>query len=334
MIKTSLRRLRPRRRLRAAALAVVALLVAIAAVPVVGAFGDPGQDDGTLAWNVTGRATVSVGWPGAEACGGTPCVELVDTEAPAAERAGCTSLGRSTFAVRCGLAGIRTLRVAGSGNLPVTIAVSAPASGCPDIDVVVVQGASNGPANVRDGCRQTIECSIYYAGTVNADTDDAVGDGCTKVRIDGASKRSPGTQVPCTTPGRGCAPDRGESPQVHDTKPITDPTDPEHQGPSARSPAGTLRVVSSSRLVRNGRSLRAKIAITQPAQVNVTLQRRTPKGRWVTLRSTSRTSERGTTSVLFRSTRKRPIRPGTYRTRVAVSAPGTKPVTSKAVRVT
>jgi hypothetical protein len=118
------------------------------------------------------------------------------------------------------------------------------ASGCPAIDVVVVQGASNGPTNVRDGCRQTIECSVYYAGTVNGDASDVVGDGCTKVRIDGAVVRSPRAQDPCTTPGRGCAPDRGASPQVPDTKPITDPTDPEHQGPSAGSPSGTLRVVS------------------------------------------------------------------------------------------
>lgn len=332
MIKTSFRSLRPRR-LRAAVIAAIALLVAVAAVPVVGAFGDPGPGDGTLAWNVTGRAAVSIDWPGADACGGAPCVELVDTEAPAAERAGCTSLGRPTFAVRCGLAGIDTLRVAGSGNLPVTIAVNAPASGCPEVDVVVVQGASNGPANVRDGCRQTVECAIYYAGTVNGDANDVVGDGCTKVRIDGAANRSPGAQDSCTTPGRGCAPDRGATPQVSDTEPITDPTDPEHRGPSARTPSGTLRVVSSSRLVRSGRSLRARVAITQPAQVNVTLQRRTPKGRWTKLRSTSRTGERGTTTVLFRSTGKRPIRPGTYRTRVVVSAPGTKPVTSKAVRV-
>lgn len=333
MLKTSLRRFPPRQRLRAAMVAVVALLVATAAVPVVGAFGDAGPDDGTMNWNVTGRAAVSIGWPGPEACGGAPCVELVDTEAPAAERAGCTSLRRATFAVRCDLTGVRRLRVAGSGNLPVVITAGAPASGCPDLDVVVVQGASNGRTNVRDGCRQTIECSVYYAGAVDGDASDVVGDGCTTVQIDGVSTRSPGTQAPCTTPGRGCAPDRGSNPQVSDTKPITDPTDPEHKGPSGRAPSGALRVVTSSRLLRNGRSLRAKVAITQPAQVNVTLQRRTPKGRWVKLRHTSRTSERGTMSVVFRSTRKRPIRPGTYRTRVVVSAPGTKPVTSKAVRV-
>lgn len=328
--KTALRHLRPHRR---PAAVMIALLAAVAAIPVVGAFGDEGQGDDTLAWSVTGRAAVTVDWPGADACGGTPCVDLADSEAPAAEREGCTSLGRPTFAVRCALTGVRTLRVAGSGNLPVTIAVNAPASGCPPVDVVVVQGASNGPANVRDGCRQTIECAVYYSGTVDGDASDVVGDGCTRVRIDGELRRTPGTQAACTTPGRGCAPDRGSAPQVRDTKPITDPTDPRHEGPSARAPAEGLRVVSSSRLVRSGRSLRATVAITQPAQVNVTLQRRTPKRRWVALRRTSRTSEPGTTAVLFRSTRKRPIRPGTYRTRVVVSAPGTKPVTSKPVRL-
>ncbi|MFA4930000.1 MAG: hypothetical protein WC558_15900 [Patulibacter sp.] len=332
MTTLTTRRLRPRLAWSAALLAALAVLL----VSVVGFAGDASGETerrDVLTWNVDGRATVELTWPGPEACGGALCVELGNGLAVAADRVGCLSLGRATFGVRCGLNGIRTLRVVGSGNLPVVVNSTAPAAGCPPIDVVIAQGSSNGATNVQDGCRQTVECAVYYSGTVHADSTDVVADGCTNVRVDGNVQRVAGTQEPCKTPGRGCVPDRGATPSIPDTKPITDPTDPQHAGPSGRAGAGALRVVSSSGLSRSGRALRARVTITQPAQVGVTLQRRTPKGRWVTLRTVSRTAEKGRTSVVFRSTRKRPIGPGTYRTRVTVSAPGTTPVISRALRV-
>lgn len=319
----------------AVALLVLALLLLTGADP---SRADPPVRTGdTLTLPFTDRATLTITPRDAVACGGVaPCVDVSAPDAAAQASGVCASLSTERLALRCSTAGLATVEVTGNGNLPVGMRVDRPAgSACPAYALTLREGAGGGPVMARDGCPQRIFCTAYYSGQVDADSQDTVDASCVSVRVDGTPVREPGVQPPCNTPYHGCVPDGGGGGRGVQTTPTTDPTDRDHDGRRDDSAkAAGPEPLTSVRMVRSGRrAMRTTIVLSTAARMNVNLMRRTPRGRWVYVRSLERHGRPGRNVVALRRTDGRPLRAGLYRTFVVTAVPGSKPRTSKTLRV-
>jgi hypothetical protein len=326
-----------RKGLLAAAAAAVLVLALVLLLGADATRADPPVRSGdTLTLPFTDRATLTVTSRDAAACGGAPCVEVSDPAAPAQPAGPCESLSSEHLALRCSTAGVASVEVAGSGNLDVAMRVDRPAgSACPAYALTLREGAAGGPVSARDGCPQRIVCTQYYVGRVDADGQDVVDASCLRVTVDGALVREPGTEPLCTTPYHGCVPDGGGGGRGVQTTPTTDPTDRNHDGrPDAGTKAAGPEPITSVRMVRAGRrAIRSTVVLSTAARMNVNLMRRTPRGRWVYVRSLERQGRPGRNVVSLRRKDGRRLTAGLYRTVVVTAVPGSKAGTSKTLRV-
>lgn len=323
-----------------AAVSAVAVLV-LALLLLTGADrsrADPPVRTGdALTLPFTDRATLTITPRDAAGCGGaSPCVDVSAPDAAAQASGACESRSAERLALRCSTAGVATVEVTGNGNLPVEMRMDRPAgAACPAYVLTLREGAGGGPVMARDGCPQRIFCSDYYSGQIDADGQDTVDASCRRVDVDGARVRVPGDQPPCTTPYHGCVPDGGGGGRGVQTTPTTDPTDRNHDGrPDGGAKAAGPEPITSVRLARAGRqAFRSTTVLTTGARMNVNLMRRTPRGRWVYVRSLERQGRAGRNVVMLRRADGKRLAPGPYRTVVVTAVPGSKARTSKTLRI-
>lgn len=320
----------------AVAVLVLALLLLTGADP---SRADPPVRTGdALTLPFTDRATLTITPRDPAGCGGAPCVDVSAPDAAAQASGACESRAADHLELRCSTAGLASVEVSGNGNLAVAMRMDRPAgSPCPAYLLTLREGASGGAVQARDGCPQRIVCSDYYSGQVDADAQDTVDASCRRVAVDGTPVRVPGDQPACNTPYHGCVPDGGGGGRGVQTTPTTDPTDPDHDGTGGGS--GDARrsapePITAVRLVRSGRrAFRATVVLATAARMNVSLMGRTPRGRWVYVRALERHGRRGRTVVSLRRADGKPLAAGPYRVVVVAAVPGSKPLTSKVLRV-